>query len=531
MASASKPGKGHVTVASILGSYRYFVGLVLASLCAVPACSNLIGLNGYSVGGEGGGEPEGRARNDAGRAGAALGGDSSGGGAAGDTTIGDAGNDGVLNGGSTGHAGSGGSAGNGETAGAANSCPDSCDDGNECTDDACVSAKCVHQPVAVGTDCGTGQSCDADAICVRCRDTAPGTGRDVGCPASAPVCVGTGSDAVCGGCTIDDDCDDGNECTTEVCAKTKCVVTPVDAGGACTDGICNGTAPEKCVACIDDASGGNKDSGCSNAKPVCDAGDTPTCYQCVKDADCATDNVSCTVETCSNHVCTHVATDSKCPSTDACNPGKCDATTGCTTTPITPTSLVLINASKNNGSFETGSSPSTPKQNPAAGWNEDGPYYLTKNCSSGCIPASNNGATTASAGKVLAWLGGAEDAGESDLNRVISLPAGAVSLHIQADTNFQTASTAASNDDQFQVRLMDAVYEQIGAALYSKSASDAQLGDTHVWTTNGIDVTADETALGGQDVSISFWSSVDTDPDTITDFFMDNVRISVTYCQ
>ena len=529
-ASASKPGKGHVTVASILGSYRYFIGLVLASLCVAPACSNLIGLNGYSVGGEGGGEPEGRARNDAGRSGGAVGGDSSSGAAAGD--LGEAGSDGVLSGGRTGQAGNGGNAGsadNAGTAGAPGSCPDGCDDGNECTDDACVSAQCVHQPVGMGAKCGTGQSCDADGVCVRCLDTASGTGRDTGCPASAPVCVGTGADAVCGGCTIDDDCDDGNECTTEVCSKTKCVITAVTAGAACADGICNGTAPEKCVTCIDDASGGKKDSGCSNAKPVCDAGDTPTCYQCVQDADCATDNVSCTVETCDNHVCTHVATDSKCPSTDVCNPGKCDATSGCTTTTITPTAQVLISAGVNNGSFEMLDTTPEGDPHPATGWSEDGPYWITRDCTDAGCYASNSNPTYASAGKVLAWLGGTNKAGIGDLNRVISIPAGAISLHVQADINFQTSSKGAGNKDLFQVRLMDSTYTQIGDSLYSASAADAQTGTAHVWSPNGIDVMADVSALAGQEISISFWSSLDTT--SITDFFMDNVRISVTYCQ
>jgi len=107
------------------------------------------------------------------------------------------------------------------------------------------------------------------------------------------------------------------------------------------------------------------------------------------------------------------------------------------------------------------------------------------------------------------------------------LPAGAVSLHVQADTNFQTGST--TNAGYFQVRLMDAGYAQIGAPLYSKSAASVQLGDTHVWTTNGIDVTTDVTALGGTDVSISFYSY--TDPLHLSDFFLDNVRVSVTVCQ
>lgn len=505
-----------------MGSYRYFVGVVLPTLCVAPGCSNLIGLNGYSVGGVGGvdgvaGESEGRTHNDAGRSGAASGGETASGGSAGEL-VGDAGSGDSVNAGSTGKAGSTG------TGGAPAACPDGCDDGNECTDDKCVADKCAHQPLGVGEACGMGQSCDGDGVCVRCLDTAPGTAQDTGCPATAPVCVGTGVDAVCGGCTKAADCDDGNECTTETCSNTKCVVTAVAAGEMCSKGVCNGAAPEKCVACVDDAPGTGTDSGCSAAKPVCDPADT-ACYECVKDADCVADKVSCTVETCTNHACTHVTTDSKCPaSTDACKPSKCDAAVGCTTVTITPTSQVLIAAdpAKGNGSFEAGTKPAT-------GWFEDGPYYITKNCNAGCTPGSNSGLTYASSGKVLAWLGGIQDADIGDLNRVISLPAGASSLHVQADTNFQAASGAGANAGYFQVQLMDGAYLPIGNPLFKKLATEVQIGNTHVWTANGIDVTADVTAFAGTDISISFNSY--TDPNKLSDFFIDNVRVSVTACQ
>ena len=512
-------------------SYRYFIGLVLASICVVPGCSNLIGLNDYSAAGQGGelgesGESGARARNEAGRSGTAAGGNlgqggnSATGGSAGGS-IGDAGNGGDVSVGGLGNAGAAGAA--------SDECSDDCNDDNECTDDTCVSAKCVHRPALAGASCGSDLSCDGAGVCVRCQDTAAGDERDQGCPASAPVCIGTGKDAVCGGCTSDADCNDANDCTSEACVDSKCVITAVNAGEDCSNGVCNGAAPEKCVTCIDDAKGAEVDSGCSHAKPVCDTSATPTCYECVKDTDCASDNVSCTVETCSNHVCTHVATDSQCSGTDACHPGKCDANTGCTTVSISPLTQTLISATKNNGSFETFDTDSAGDPHPATGWKEDGPYWLTRDCTDAQCKGSNSSPTYASAGKALAWFGGVTDAAIGDLNRVISLPVGAISLHVQADTNFQTASTAASNKDLFQVRLMDSAYEQIGQPLFAQSAADAQTGTTHMWTSNGIDVMSDVSALAGQSVSLSFWSSSDTKQ--ISDFFIDNVRVSVTYCQ
>lgn len=293
------------------------------------------------------------------------------------------------------------------------------------------------------------------------------------------------------------DCNDGNECTTEACTGGKCVFGTVPAGNACSTGVCNGSASsEKCAACVDNAAGSTQDAGCTSGKPVCDASGTPTCYECLNDSDCATDNEPCTAERCTNHVCSHV-----------------DISTQTT----------LVDASVGNGSFELGSKPAT-------GWAEDGEYWITQDCgTAGCTPGSNTGLTKASAGKSLAWLGGILDAGIGDLSKTLVLPAGATKLRILADTNFQTQSQVATNKDSFQVRLMDADYIQIGSPLLTKTNADAQTGSTHPWTANGVDVTAAVSAHAGKVVSVSFWSSCDTA--SVTDFYVDNVRIAVTTCQ
>jgi hypothetical protein len=115
------------------------------------------------------------------------------------------------------------------------------------------------------------------------------------------------------------------------------------------------------------------------------------------------------------------------------------------------------------------------------------------------------------------------------LSKTFALPAGARTLHIQADTNFQTQSKAAANKDYFQVRLMDTSYSQVGMPLVSKSSADAVTGVSHPWTLNGIDVTVDVSAYAGKVVSVSFWSSCDTA--SVTDFYVDNVRITASICQ
>jgi hypothetical protein len=263
--------KEHVIVQSILGSYRHLVALSFAGLCAVSGCGNLIGLGEYSVADDSGNAPGGMGNvagsNTGGSAGAGVGGSSLSGSAG--TEMGEGGTGGVPDesagspgeggapepgGGTGGIGGTGGSAGG--TSGSAGgggapaTCPSGCDDSNDCTTDSCKAGVCAHDPLPVGTACGGSRSCDAQALCVRCRDTAAGTGQDVGCSPTAPMCLGTGLDAVCAGCSSASDCNDGNECTTETCNAGKCVFSTVAAGTPCATGVCNGTASaEKCLTC------------------------------------------------------------------------------------------------------------------------------------------------------------------------------------------------------------------------------------------------------------------------------------------
>ena len=126
-------------------------------------------------------------------------------------------------------------------------------------------------------------------------------------------------------------------------------------------------------------------------------------------------------------------------------------------------------------------------------------------------------------------MGGPNGAGVLKLTHPMTLPLGTTKLLIQADTNFETKSTAATNKDLFQVRLLDSSSLEIGGAVASFSNVNAQLGTTNVWTANGINATVDVTPLAGQDVSLQFWSSVDTA--SPTDFFIDNVRVTATVCK
>ncbi|HYP77127.1 MAG TPA: hypothetical protein VER12_14260 [Polyangiaceae bacterium] len=541
-----------------MGSSRHFLAFALAGLSAFSGCGNLIGLGGYSVAdhaADGGSSAAGTAnvagRNVAGVAGEEMSADGGTGGVP-DESGGSAGESGSADidessgsgtvtaaaGGST-----SGSSGAGGSDGTTAFCPAGCDDANDCTTDSCKLGTCAHDPLPLGAACGVGRSCDAQKLCVRCRDTASGAAQDAGCSVAAPICLGTGLDAACAGCSSAADCSDGNECTTESCIAGKCVFATVVAGSACSAGVCNGTASaEKCVACADTASASTQDAGCSSAKPLCDPSGTPTCYQCLSSSDCVTDNVSCTVETCSNHLCSHVATDTQCaPSGDACKPNKCDATLNCKQVDITSLTPIVSTAVDNgNGGFEDSMvDPSLPSQPPPAdsfvakGWLETGDYYISYECGSGGC-AGTNGATFPQApisvgGRFVAWMGSQTDSGVTQLYRAIALPTGTTNVQLLVDINLQTKSTATTNHDYFEARVLDSNLAQVGTALAALSNVNAQTGGGRAWTKDGINATRDLSALAGKPAFLMFWTSVDTS--ARSDFFFDNVRLVATVCK
>jgi hypothetical protein len=499
-----------------LGAKRFFIfWLVSAVVGAVPGCASVIGLGDFNVGG-------------ASASGAAAGSDHAGASTAGDA--GNGGDSGSAEAGSTnGGSPSGGAAGSttGGTAGAGGAaCPGDCDDNNGCTDDSCVAGVCENHAVMAGTTCGTGRTCDDNAVCVRCRDTAAGKAQDEGCSAGAPVCMGTGTAATCAGCTKDVDCDDGNDCTTEKCSVGSCVFMPVAAGQMCSAGVCNGSAnAEKCVACLDDAVGPSKDSGCSLAAPACDTSGTAACYACAKDSDCASDAISCTNDTCVNHACKHVADDSKCTASgNVCKPNRCDAALGCKSVDITMTTpLITASSTSGNGSFENGINKMT-----AVGWPDSGDDYVIYNCTNpGCTGSAGTTLMAAGDGNLLAWFAGTDYASVDQIDHLIHVPAGTTTLLIQADTNVQTISTTLANKDSFDVLLLDSQQVQLGSPVVTLTNVTAQTATT-VWSANGINKTVDVSAQSDKDIYLRLRSTVDaTLP---TDFFIDNVRVTATVC-
>jgi hypothetical protein len=243
--------------------------------------------------------------------------------------------------------------------------PLSCDDGNPCTDDGCLSQSgCVH--IDSKKPCSDGGKCEkfgcVGGACVKL----PGSPCDDGNPCTADTCdpkLGCAhailSKVVCddqNGCTVGDkcdfgqcvgaggkDCSDGNVCTTDACDPAgDCTHTvnslPCNDGDACTKadvcagGVCSGKAKacddgDPCTADTCNAKTGQ----CVFAK----LGDGAVCQggPCVVDAVCSAgkcagtpkacdDGSPCTVDACD------LATDS-CTSTAAEDGAGCGSGDGC----------------------------------------------------------------------------------------------------------------------------------------------------------------------------------------------------------
>jgi len=269
-----------------------------------------------------------------------------------------------------------------------------CDDNNPCTTDTCdAKAGCQHASTKAACDdgdaCTTKDSCKG-GVCVPgpaavCDDNNPCT-KDACLPASG--CTVTDNDgATCNDgsvCTVgdackggtclptkDQDCDDGNPCTTDTCDhKTGCQYAKAD-GSACDDGTtcttadkCKGGAckPGKLLAC-DDGNPCTADSCdpvkgcvaknvdgrvCVPATNTCDTGGQCKAGACktVKATSC-NDGNPCTADTCDKLsgacVYTKIADGGACNDGNAClaketcqkgacigSPANCDDKNPCT---------------------------------------------------------------------------------------------------------------------------------------------------------------------------------------------------------
>ena len=175
-----------------------------------------------------------------------------------------------------------------------------CDDADVCTDDVCEFGLGCENPHNAAP-CDDGVACTAGDVCAggECQGLAS-------CPAGEICDVESGQCIFEPECVIDADCDDGNNCTDNVCDVQSglCVASvnqsPCDDGVGCTDGdTCHDGACQGGAANHDTCDDGNvctddlcdTDTGCAHNHNVdpCDDG-----------AGC-TDNDTCVEGLCAGH--------------------------------------------------------------------------------------------------------------------------------------------------------------------------------------------------------------------------------------
>lgn len=159
-----------------------------------------------------------------------------------------------------------------------------------CEGGTCQAAPCDLSPCQDGNDC-TVASCPAGATSCSILEEDPGVSCDAG--GDAGECDGAGS---CVGLCVGVDCDDGNECTEDSCdpADRSCDHTPAPDGTLCSDGACDGAG--SCVVasrCI----GVECDDGNECTSDVCDPADG-SCHSMP-----VPDGTLCSVGACQNAMC------------------------------------------------------------------------------------------------------------------------------------------------------------------------------------------------------------------------------------
>jgi len=217
-----------------------------------------------------------------------------------------------------------------------------CNDGHECTLDACESGICVRTPVNTVCDddiACTLDTCEVAVGCTHMPDCDDGFDctKDVCDTLGTGECVHTTSDAACMDgidCTMDScsltagcvnaptaACDDGVACTADACEATGCTHSPSSAacsdGVACTVDICEPTG------CAHVPDGASCNDGIACTVDTCDA--VMGCLQRPENSICD-DGVACTVDACAMGGCTNTPNNARCTATAG---GTCHPTMGC----------------------------------------------------------------------------------------------------------------------------------------------------------------------------------------------------------
>ena len=154
---------------------------------------------------------------------------------------------------------------------------DDCFDGNDCTTDSCDKNGTCHN------DCLQGEKCD---------DGNPMTVKDLCKNKLSGECLCEGSPGECAG---DGDCEDGNDCTVDVCLAGSCV-------HECKNGLCEDGDPytvnDQCILYTD-----------PTGAEICECWGQSV--ECIENADCDDGN-SCTADSCVKGNCVNECQDGAC---------------------------------------------------------------------------------------------------------------------------------------------------------------------------------------------------------------------------
>lgn len=182
--------------------------------------------------------------------------------------------------------------------------------------DRCVQCQRQNANVPGNGGCGSGNYCNAAAVCAQCTSALFCGPTCVPCGGSFPVCATLGGVTQCVQCRKDDDCRVGQKCNLETSECQECTDDSHCARGkrCSTAGRCetcssrNSCAGNSCNCCV---GGGDSPMQCAAVQ----AGTAPTCVECVSDADCTTPKKCDTV----NGRC--VLEIAACNTSDRCGPG------------------------------------------------------------------------------------------------------------------------------------------------------------------------------------------------------------------
>ena len=212
-----------------------------------------------------------------------------------------------------------------------------CDDNNPCTVDACNPAiGCVASPELDGVPCETSNACLVDVMCLAGACLGKTLSCDDGDPCTVDDCLPTA------GCTnlVQDglDCQDGDACTTpDICFDGLCVGGPVTS---CEDD--NPCSIDTCDIYIGCVHLPTQSACCTGLSSICDDGNPCTDHACDPDTlECAysTNTLNCddgdactTQDLCDDGECGGAPI--TCDDGEPCTQDFCDASTGCSSAPI-----------------------------------------------------------------------------------------------------------------------------------------------------------------------------------------------------